>query len=368
MTTVHERPHRGCSAVVEQGLAEELHLDGAFEALDRAYEEMLRVIVRRRPRVRGDRVLVIGRPHRQGVADDHPPGRGLPRGDEDIRAGLVVPGGRMVDVVRCEAERARLAVEQAAEDTGRVEAWHAEPVDRAVGCNERASVAVGQERVVRDRGERRRRRSALRRRRRGRLAHRAIHGPCQPPCPRRGPRLPSAPRSRVHRPAIGPGVVEKRLHHPPCLLDRVLSREAKHVSDQRRVEEHLVRRRPFPSLSGELHVELDRPRPVLAVRLDDESYAGRGVELDDQLVRHDLPVERRETKLRRMLEDEPKLRLGDGKPLSGSDVEGNARPAPVLDIEPERGIRLGRRVGRDASDVEVAVVLAADVVATDPPA
>ena len=63
-----------------------------------------------------------------------------------------------------------------------------------------------------------------------------------------------------------------------------------------------------------------------------------------------------------MLEDEPKLRLGDGKPLAGADVEGNAGPAPVLDVEPQRGIGLGRRVGRNAVDVAVAVVLAADVV------
>ena len=68
---------------------------------------VLGVVVRGRPRVRGDRVLVIGRPHRQGVADDYPPGRRLPRRHEHIRAGLVVPGRRMVDVVRREAERAR---------------------------------------------------------------------------------------------------------------------------------------------------------------------------------------------------------------------------------------------------------------------
>ena len=145
---------------------------------------MLGVIVRRRPRVRGDRVLVIGRPHRQGVADDHPAGRRLPRRHEDIRAGLVVPGGRMVDVVRREPERPRLAVEQAPEDARRVEAWNAEPVDRAVGRDERTRVAVGQERVVRDRGERGRRGGALRRLRSALVSLMCtIHGPCQRPCP-----------------------------------------------------------------------------------------------------------------------------------------------------------------------------------------
>ena len=91
----------------------------------------------------------------------------------------------MVDVVRREPERPRLAVEQAPEDAGRVEAWNAEPVDRAVGRNERTRVAVGQERVVRDRGERRRRGGALRLRRLLLLlgAHEAIQGSCQRPWP-----------------------------------------------------------------------------------------------------------------------------------------------------------------------------------------
>ena len=60
---------------------------------------------------------------------------------------------------------------------------YAEPVDRPVGCDERTRVAVGEEPVVGDRRERRRRGSALRFafriRRRG--AHDSTHGSCQPP-------------------------------------------------------------------------------------------------------------------------------------------------------------------------------------------
>ena len=63
-----------------------------------------------------------------------------------------------------------------------------------------------------------------------------------------------------------------------------------------------------------------------------------------------------------MLEDEPQLGLRDRKPLAGADEERHARPAPVLDLEAQRGERLGRRVLRDAVDVEIAVVLAAHVV------
>src|SRR5205823_12193222 len=67
-----------------------------------------------------------------------------------------------VDPERGEAEVARLAVEEAAEDARAVEARHAQPADPSVGCDERARVAVGEEGVVRDRRERRRRGCALR--------------------------------------------------------------------------------------------------------------------------------------------------------------------------------------------------------------
>ena len=51
-----------------------------------------------------------------------------------------------------------------------------------------------------------------------------------------------------------------------------------------------------------------------------------------------------------------------GQPLPRADEEGHAGPAPVLDLEPERRVRLGGRVRRDSVDVEVAVVLTAHVV------
>ena len=41
---------------------------------------------------------------------------------------------------------------------------------------------------------------------------------------------------------------------------------------------------------------------------------------------------------------------------------GTPRPAPVVDLEPERCVRLRRGVGRDPVDRQVAVVLAPDVV------
>ena len=101
------------------------------------------------------------RAHRQRVPDDDPARRRLPRRDEHVRPRLVHPLRRDVDPERSEAERARLAVEQAAEHARRVEARDAQPVDATVGSDERPGVAVGQEPVVGDRRERRRHRRAL---------------------------------------------------------------------------------------------------------------------------------------------------------------------------------------------------------------
>ncbi len=152
--SVDRRPGRRRRAVVEGGLAHELDLDVAVEALDRPHEHVIGVVVGRRPRVRRDGVLVIARPERQRVSHDGPARRRLPGRLEDVRPGHVGARRRMGDLERAEAEEAGLAVEEAAEDARRVEARNAQPVDRAVGSDERTRVAVGQERVVGDRRER----------------------------------------------------------------------------------------------------------------------------------------------------------------------------------------------------------------------
>ena len=141
------------ASVVEGGLADEFNLDAAFEALDRAHQHMVAVVVGRRPGVGSDRVLAIGRAHRQRVTDDDPAPRGPPGGHEHVRPGFVVARGRMRDSERPEPKGARLPIEQAAEHARRVETWHAEPVDRAVRRDQSARMTVGEERVVRNRGE-----------------------------------------------------------------------------------------------------------------------------------------------------------------------------------------------------------------------
>ena len=159
-----ERPLAGNASVIERRLAHEVDLDPAVDAFGGAHKHVLGVLVGRRPGVRCDRILPTARPHRQGVAHDHPAGGRLPRGHERVGPRLIDPAGGDVDPERAEPEPARAAVEQRAEHAGRVEARDAQPVDRAVGSHERARMAIGEEGVVGDRRERRPRRRALRRR------------------------------------------------------------------------------------------------------------------------------------------------------------------------------------------------------------
>ena len=125
----YKRPFGRCAPVVERRLAHQLDLDLAVQALDRADEHVLRVLVRGRAGVRGDHVVAGGRPHDQRVAHLNPAPRGLPRGDEDIGPRFVVAIGGNVDPERRHSEHARLAVEQRAEHARRVKPRDAQPVD-----------------------------------------------------------------------------------------------------------------------------------------------------------------------------------------------------------------------------------------------
>ncbi len=222
LRSVDLRPGGRCTAVVEDRLADEVHLDASIEALDRPHEHVVGVVVGRGPRVRRDGVLVISRTERQRVAYDDPTRRCPPRRLDDVRAGHVRPCRRVGDPERGEAEEAGLAVEEAAEDARGIEVGDAQPVDRAVWRDERSGVAVGQKRVVRDRRERRRCSRALRRgpglllldgthrrsflveelrsRSRGGATRRGLREACPP---RQGPTIPGRRRRRAegHRAA-----------------------------------------------------------------------------------------------------------------------------------------------------------------------
>ena len=62
------------------------------------------------------------------------------------------------------------------------------------------------------------------------------------------------------------------------------------------------------------------------------------------------------------LEHQPHLGLGHRKALTRTDEERHSRPAPVLDVQSQRCVRLGGRVGVDTVDRPVPLVLAAHVV------
>ena len=155
IVALEERPRCRCPAVVEDRLAGQLDLDLALDALHGADEHMVGAVVGRRSGVRCHAILADTRPHGERVAHHHPSTARVPRRDERIGSRFI--GARVRDghAEGSQPEAAGLAVEQGGEHAGRIEPRHAEPVDRSVRSDERAGVAIRQERVVGDRGERR---------------------------------------------------------------------------------------------------------------------------------------------------------------------------------------------------------------------
>ena len=141
--------------VVERRFAHHLDLDRAGQADRRADEQVLGIVVGGRSRVRRRVVGSRPRAHRQCLPDLEPSARRVPGGHEHVRPRLVGASGRHVDAVRREPEVAGATVEEAAEHARAVEPRHAQPVDGPVGCHQGTGVAVGEERVLRDRRERR---------------------------------------------------------------------------------------------------------------------------------------------------------------------------------------------------------------------
>ena len=136
------------------------------------------------------------------------------------------------------------------------------------------------------------------------------------------------------------------------------------VADERGVEQDLVGRRPLAALLGELQVELDRARrpsasarwactrnwnPVLGSSLTTTWFGSISVAAAKPSRGGCLKTSRSSVCV-------------TGRRLPVRMKNGTPGPAPVLDLEPQRGVGLGRRVRRDAVDRAVAVVLAADVV------
>ena len=141
--------------VIGRGLAVHQQLDVAVHAADRAEQDVLGLVVARRPLVldRPLRVVVPG-PDEQRVPDHEPPRPRLPRRLQDERPRHVPPPRRDRDVRRADAEMARRTVEHGREDRRAVGPGQAEPLDAAARRQQRLDLPVRQERVLRDRGER----------------------------------------------------------------------------------------------------------------------------------------------------------------------------------------------------------------------
>ena len=299
----------------------------------------------------------------------------LPRRDERVGARLVGARGGVVDAERPEPERARPAVEQRAEHARRVEARHAQPVDRAVGRHQRAGVAVRQE--ARSRRSAGTARAPPRSARRGLAARRrsAVGGALMTPPTGRASRRsgrrarppPAGPQLPFAYGCTGRRRVEQRLQDAPRLLDAVLAGEARAVAQHRGVQQHLVGRRrpPLPAARTRGRARTARRCASAAGCASTSSLTpGRRVEPDHQLARLGLarPVAV-EDEPGRAPEDEPQLGLGDRQVLAGADEERHALPAPVVDLQPHRRVGLGGRSRRATpSIVAVAVVLPAHVV------
>ena len=143
-------PLRGRRTVVEHRLAHELDLHLPLDAFHQAHDQMIGVEVRGRARVRRALLVVVPRADRERVDHPQPALRRHPRRLDDVRPRHVAPPRGHEHAVRAHAPAARATIEHRSEDRRRVEVRQAHPLDRTVGGNERAGVAVGEEAVVGD--------------------------------------------------------------------------------------------------------------------------------------------------------------------------------------------------------------------------
>ena len=140
------------SAVVEDRLAVHDRLHLARDAADRSEQDVLGLVVGRRPPV-GHRTVgaVMPGPDQQDVPDDHPATRRAPAGLEDHRPREVAASCRDQGIERRQLERPGAAAEDRPEGAGCVEARNAHPVDRAARSHEGRHLTVTEEPVVPDR-------------------------------------------------------------------------------------------------------------------------------------------------------------------------------------------------------------------------
>src|SRR5262249_55077767 len=96
--------------------------------------------------------VVLGPPiaQRERVTDDDPARPGHPGRLQHVGAGLVATADRCLETGRAQPPVARASVQDRAEDAGPGEPRHAEPLHRARGGDQRASMAVREKSVPGD--------------------------------------------------------------------------------------------------------------------------------------------------------------------------------------------------------------------------
>ena len=146
-------PPTGLRSVVEHRCAHGVDLDPSGEAPGSAQQDTGGGLVGGRPSIVGATLPAFNLTDHQEILDDKPPGGCVPGRLEHHRARHVAALVGNEGVRGPEAEGASRAVEQGAEDTGRVRSGQAQPFDRSVGCDQTIVFAVGEECVVGDRRE-----------------------------------------------------------------------------------------------------------------------------------------------------------------------------------------------------------------------
>jgi len=137
-------------AVVEDRHRVDDHLHPAFDAGGQAQEGARRGgVAGRTPEVGAPPPVAVRLDHEQ-VLDQQPPARRVPRRLEHHRPRDVVTVARHLGPVGAEADAPGGAIEQGTKDAGRVGSGEAQPLDRPVGRDEAAVLAVRQEGVIGD--------------------------------------------------------------------------------------------------------------------------------------------------------------------------------------------------------------------------
>src|SRR5271165_1654003 len=160
----------------------------------------------------------------------------------------------------------------------------------------------------------------------------------------------------------GPEILD-RVEDPPAQLDLLLPGE------QRRVADEDIEQQPLVGLGtglgeglavGEVHVHVpDLHARTRHLRAEPDRDPLVRLDPDHQRVLAEfLGVGGRERQVRRALEDQRDFRNAARQPLARTQVERHSGPAPGVDAEPQRGVRLGPGIGRDAVLLQEAAHLA----------